>query len=108
MTWCPEGKIDVHGAYGKYCYTGYRHSLCHGWSCGVVPFLAEWVLGIRVTQPGCKTVEVSPHLGDLAFAEGTFPTPMGEIWVRHDRQPDGSVKTQVKAPEGVQVLQKAE
>ena len=75
----PEGKVDVHGAYGKYCYKGYRHSLCHGWSCGVVPFLAEWVLGIRVTEPGCRTVHIAPQLGDLSFAEGTFPTPM----VRH-------------------------
>lgn len=41
----PEGKVDIHGAYGDYCYNGYRHSLCHGWSSGPCPWLTEHVLG---------------------------------------------------------------
>ena len=36
-----EGEKDLHGDYGKYCYVGFRHSLCHGWSCGPVSFLIE-------------------------------------------------------------------
>ena len=36
-----EGKKDIHGDYGAHCYVGYRHSLCHGWSSGVVKFIKE-------------------------------------------------------------------
>ena len=36
-----EGQRDIHGDYGKYCYTGFRHSLCHGWSSGVIKFIKE-------------------------------------------------------------------
>ena len=32
---------DIHGDYGKYCYKGFRHSLCHGWSAGVIAFIKE-------------------------------------------------------------------
>jgi hypothetical protein len=28
------GKKDIHGDYGEFCYKGFRHSLCHGWSSG--------------------------------------------------------------------------
>lgn len=33
---------DIHGDFGKFCYTGYRHSLCHGWSAGVIKFIEEY------------------------------------------------------------------
>ncbi len=37
----PEGMRDLHGDYGAFCYRGYRHSLCHAWSSGVIAFLHE-------------------------------------------------------------------
>ncbi len=36
-----EGERDIHGDFGAYCYKGFRHSLCHGWSAGVVQFIKE-------------------------------------------------------------------
>ena len=36
-----EGEKDIHGDFGKYCYVGFRHSLCHGWSAGVLTFIQE-------------------------------------------------------------------
>lgn len=36
-----KGEKDVHGDYGKFCYTGFRHSLCHAWASGVINFIAE-------------------------------------------------------------------
>ena len=36
-----EGEKDLHGDYGGYCYIGFRHSLCHGWSSGPISFLLE-------------------------------------------------------------------
>ena len=38
----PEnGQKDIHGDFGDYCYQGLRHSLCHGWSSGVIAFIKE-------------------------------------------------------------------
>ncbi len=36
-----KNEKDIHGDYGAYCYLGFRHSLCHGWSSGVVKFIQE-------------------------------------------------------------------
>jgi hypothetical protein len=35
------GEMDIHGDFGAYCYRGFRHSLCHGWSAGVIQFIKE-------------------------------------------------------------------
>lgn len=52
-----EGEIDVHGSYGRYCYVGYRHSLCHGWASGPIGWLTEHVLGIKIIKAGYKILE---------------------------------------------------
>ena len=36
-----DGQRDIHGDFGAYCYKGFRHSLCHGWSAGVIRFIKE-------------------------------------------------------------------
>ncbi len=36
-----DGEKDIHGDFGAYCYIGFRHSLCHGWSAGVLQFIKE-------------------------------------------------------------------
>lgn len=98
------GKKDIHGDYGAYCYIGFRHSLCHGWASGPTPWLMEHVLGIQIVKPGCKVLRIAPHLGDLQWAEGSFPTPNGLVRVRHEKQSDGSVKSTISAPKGVQIV----
>ena len=100
----PEGKKDIHGDYGDYCYKGFRHSLCHGWASGPTSWLTQHVLGFKVLEPGCKVVKIEPFLGDLLWAEGTLPTPQGTIFVRHEKLSDGSVKTTVKAPKGIRII----
>jgi len=35
------GQLDIHGDFGAFCYKGFRHSLCHGWSAGVIAFIRE-------------------------------------------------------------------
>lgn len=100
----PEGKVDIHGSYGDYCYVGHRHSFCHGWASGPTAWLSEHVLGIKVTKPGGKEYKVSPHLGNLEYAEGTYPTPYGVISVKHVKNEDGSIKTKVDAPEEVNII----
>ena len=102
----PAGKKDVHGGYGAYCYIGFRHSLCHGWASGPTAWLSENVLGVTPLEPGFKRVRIVPQLGRLKWAEGTYPTPLGVITVRHERQSDGSVKSKIDAPAGMVVVQK--
>ena len=38
-----KGEKDIHGDFGAYCYIGFRHSLCHGWSSGIIKFIQETV-----------------------------------------------------------------
>ena len=66
--------------------------------------MSEHVLGVKVLEPGCKKVSIKPNLGNLKWAEGTFPTPHGVIKIRHEKQSDGTVKTTYKAPKGVKVV----
>ena len=99
----PEGKKCIHADFGNYCYKGLRHSLCHGWAAGPTAWLTEHVLGIRPLTPGCKTVRIAPNLADLEWAQGSLPTPHGEIHVLHTRSKSGEVKTSIELPEGVTV-----
>ena len=99
----PAGKHDAHGEYGDYCYKSYRHSLCHGWASGPTAWLSQHVLGIEVVEPGCKVIRITPHLGDLEWVEGTFPTPQGVVSVRHERK-QGKIVTSYTAPKGVKVI----
>ncbi len=97
-------KKDIHGDYGAYCYKGFRHSLCHGWASGPTAWLSHNVLGIEIVEPGGKWVRIVPHLGDLKWAEGTYPTPGGVIKVRHETGPDGKIKSQIDAPAEIKIL----
>ena len=44
-----------------------------------------------------------PQLSDLKWAEGTWPTSEGVIFVRHEKTRSGKIKTEMKAPKGVKV-----
>lgn len=101
-----DSRPNIHSDFGGYCYKGLRHSLCHGWSAGPVPFLNDFVLGIKITEAGCRSVEIKGNLGSLEWAEGTFPTPYGILYVRHEKDKDGKIKTEYKAPAGVKVTVK--
>lgn len=102
----PAGKRDIHKDFGDYCYKNLRHSLCHGWSSGPTAWLSQYVLGVTPLEPGCQTVRIVPHLGDLQWAEGTFPTPFGIIKVRHEKKPDGSVQSKIDAPKGIRIVRR--
>lgn len=99
----PPDKVDIHRDYGNYCYLSYRHSLCHGWGSGPTSWLTRHVLGIEVVEPGCRRLRIEPHLGNLQWVEGTFPTPLGTVSVRHERGADGKITTTVDAPNGIAI-----
>lgn len=99
---CENGKYDIHGENGKYCYQGFRHSLCHGWSSGPAAFLAEKTAGIHILRPGCEQIEIAPDLGDLQNLEITYPIPQGVLEVKIEKK-DGKNIVSYNAPEEVQV-----
>jgi len=100
----PEGMNEIHGSFGAYCYPSYRMSLCHGWASGVTAWMTENVLGIKIVEPGCKVLKIEPHLGNLQWVEGTFPTPLGVVKVKHTRLGNGKIETKVDAPDGIKIL----
>lgn len=97
----PAGKYDIHADGGAYCYVGLRHSFCHGWASGPTIWLSSHVLGIEPAEPGFKKVRINPHLGSLEWAEGSYPTPYGPIYVSHKKAANGSIKSEIKLPKGV-------
>ena len=36
-----NNELDIHADFGAFCYKGHRHSLCHGWSAGIIGFMKE-------------------------------------------------------------------
>ena len=101
----PEGKKDAHLIGGKFCYSGYRRSLCHGWACGPTPFISEYVLGISPGEPGFKKVYIKPELGGLDYVKGKYPTPYGDIEIFAEKN-NGKVICDIKAPEEIDVIKR--
>ncbi len=95
-----KGEVDVHASYGKYCYVGFRHSLCHGWASGPVTYLYRCILGFEPLSAGCKRVRIKPDLCGLKTVDAKIPVPAGIIEVHAE----AGKKPTVKAPAGVEVV----
>lgn len=99
-----ESKFNIHSDGGDFCYIGLRASLCHGWASGPTPWLTKHILGIKVIEPGSKVIQISPNLGSLDFAEGSFPTPFGVVKVRHVKQTDGKIISEIDSPKEIKII----
>ena len=97
------GERDIHADFGKFCYIGLRHSFCHGWSAGVVPFLFDKALGVTVLEAGGKKLKICPDLGDLEFVEGVYPTAYGDVKISC-RKAGKTYDLQIAAPDGVEIV----
>jgi hypothetical protein len=75
-------------------------SYCHGWGAGPAFQLPEWILGARPAKDGYEEIVLQPDLMDLDWAEGSIPTPEGEIFVRAERT-EGGMALMLELPEGV-------
>lgn len=65
--------------------------------------MTQHLLGIEVLEPGCKTLRIAPNLCDLEWVEGTFPTPLGIVYVKHSKGADGKITSDLKVPAGITV-----
>ncbi len=100
LTTCVEGfddSFDIAFPNDEYKIIG---SLCHGWTAGPCYLLPAYVLGVRPTAIGYERVEIRPFLGDLLWAEGTIPTPRGDVFVRWEN--GARLSGQVLVPEGIE------
>jgi len=98
-----EGKKHIHADYGKYCYKNFRHSLCHGWSSGVIPYIFEEIVGLSIIEPGYKKIKISPNLCGLKEIKAGISTPYGLVKV-HVKDNDGKIERHIDAPCGVEVV----
>lgn len=73
-------------------------SAVHAWSAAPAVFLKTEVLGIKPLSPGYKTFTVCPKPCGLTSAEGSVPTPYGEIHVKWELN-DGKMTINCVAPE---------
>jgi alpha-L-rhamnosidase len=86
-------------------FPGYREnhwsrSLCHGWSAAPAYFLSTQILGIQPAAPGYARVQIAPHRFTLDWAEGTVPTPHGDVYVCWTRTEQG-LEVETSLPAGV-------
>ena len=100
----PAGKKDLHADFGGYCYTGLRHSLCHGWAAGPTAWLSEHILGVVPLTPGFAKARVRPNWAGLDWVSGSYPTPHGPIHVELKRSADGTPQVKVDVPSGVELV----
>ena len=76
--WPKAGEKDIHGDYGAFCYKGFRHSLCHGWASGVLSFIIEYMLGLKLENGG-ETFKVTPH--PMGVDEIRAKIPVKDGWL---------------------------
>jgi len=76
-----EGEKDIHGDYGAFCYKGFRHSFCHGWASGVLGFIYEYMLGLKLVDGGAS-YEVTPHAMGVKEIEAKIPVKDGWLFVK--------------------------
>ena len=78
-------------------------SLCHAWGATANHYLHHYVLGVRPVAPGWREVILAPNLGDLQWASGTIPTPLGPLQIEISRTGQKLHKRVLKAPSGINI-----
>ncbi|TDD87817.1 hypothetical protein E1293_07345 [Actinomadura darangshiensis] len=74
-------------------------SLAHGWASQPTVTLTNRVLGVTPTGAGYTRFDVRPHPSGLPWAQGTVPTPHGDI-VASWRRTGHGFQLKVTAPRG--------
>lgn len=91
---CPGGLKEV--------WSGFNCDYCHAWGATPAYQMVSKVLGIVPTEDGYAKIRICPQLGDLDWAEGSVPTPLGMLYVRHEKQGERIVTT-YELPDGMQI-----
>ncbi|PVH75255.1 glycoside hydrolase family 78 protein [Cadophora sp. DSE1049] len=79
---------------------GASTSLCHAWSSAPTGELSRNVLGIQAVMPGFSQWRVAPQTLGLTWANGTHPTPHGDLAVSWAMSAEGKFGMNVSSPSG--------
>lgn len=79
-----KGKKDLHGDEGNHCYKGFRHSLCHGWSSGVIAFIVENIIGISSNEK--REIVINPYLSTISHLKYKYPYKNGFIKIELEKK----------------------
>ncbi|MDJ1498317.1 family 78 glycoside hydrolase catalytic domain [Cytophagaceae bacterium DM2B3-1] len=74
---------------------------CHGWSASPTYDLLATVCGIEPTQPGFKSVRITPNFGNLKWIQASMPHPKGTIALRLEKK-GKQLKGEIALPQGVE------
>jgi hypothetical protein len=91
------------GTYREHFAYDTNTSFCHGWGASAVALLPRYILGIQPVAPGWKEIKIVPQAGGLQWAEGTVPTPLGEIRVSWKLLANGEMDLKYSVPDGMKV-----
>lgn len=75
-------------------------SLCHGFSTSPLYQLSTEVLGVAPMAAGFGLVRIAPQPCDLAWAQGVFPTVLGDIEVAWEMR-ESWMRAVISLPEGM-------
>ncbi|HEY0008873.1 MAG TPA: alpha-L-rhamnosidase C-terminal domain-containing protein [Tepidisphaeraceae bacterium] len=73
---------------------------CHAWGAHPLYHYFASILGIRPRGFGFTTVDITPHLGPLEWAEGTMVHPQGVIHTRFEKR-GTRIAGEINVPAGV-------
>ena len=92
---------SCNGSWRSGEFVGFQRTQSHAWSACPASFLVTDLMGLKILEPGCRKVALSPHVTQFDY-EAAFPTPLGTIVVTCK---GGKVKT--KVPRGIEVCDKS-
>ncbi len=76
-------------------------SLCHAWSASPLYIMSQQLLGVVPVEPGWIKIVIAPDPGDLDFARGIVPSPMGPVRVEWEKSGDDQLAVRIDVPEGM-------
>jgi alpha-L-rhamnosidase len=76
-------------------------SECHAWASTPAYDLSTYWMGVKPSEPGFESVEVSPTFFELTKVEGSYPTCKGGISVNWDKCEDTQVKISITLPKEI-------
>jgi glycogen debranching enzyme len=74
---------------------------CHAWSASPNYHLLATICGITPNNPGFKSVNITPNLGELDWVEGKIPHPQGTISVKLYKKGNEGLSGVVELPPGI-------
>jgi len=84
-TFWEEYKKDLSGTEHYAMYDRpFGKSLCHAWGASPLYLIGKYFLGVKPILAGYERYEIDLFKGDLAFIEGSVPTPYGDIEIFYD------------------------